>query len=205
MNSVIKVALTAVGGNTVSEDRLLVVDNIVEAVADSTKVLIKYRQADGSVLDLLTGTLTLDQLSSAINDLPVPGAREFIGVIDATDGVAIGTHDVLDLAGNVIQIPDNSFVWDGFYEVTTTFTSATDAATIALGIATNDVDGLKAAAAISTGTTYDAAAPKAIIQDGTVTNQSVKTTAARNLQYAVAIEALTAGVMYVYVKVITTA
>jgi hypothetical protein len=203
-NAVIKVALTAEDGNTVSKDKLLQVARILSAEADSTKVLIKYQNPDGSQSDLLTGTLTIDELNSAINDLPVPGAREYIGKIDATAGKAIGSHDLLDLAGNPITLPVNSRVLHGTYETITTFTSATDAATIAFSIATNDVAGLKAATAISTGTTYDAAAPKLLIQDNTVTNQSEKTTAARKVQYDVAIEALTAGVMYVWLKVVTS-
>lgn len=203
-NKTVLVTLTKEDGNTVSKTKLLQVDKILDAETSGTKVLISYQGETGRQ-ELLTGTLTLTELNNAINNLPTPGARELIGVFDATGGKAIGTHNFKDLAGNDLVIPDNSRIIDGFYEVTTTFVSATDAGTIALSIATDDVAGLKAAVAISTGTTYDAAAPKAIIQDGTMTNISEKTTADRAVQAVVAVEALTAGVMYVWLKIITTA
>lgn len=207
-NATVKVTLTQEDGNTVSKDKLLVIQNIISAEASGTKVLIKYKEPGSEaeeIKSLVTGTLTIDQLNSAINDLAVPGAREYVGVINATGGKAIGTYDLVDLAGNSIILPVASRVFHGTYEVTTTFTSATDAATIALSIATDDVAGLKAATAISVGTTYDAAAPKLLIQDNTVTNQSEKTTAARAVQYTIASENLTAGVMYVWLKVVTSA
>jgi hypothetical protein len=211
-NSSVLVSLTKVGGNTVSEDRVLMVNRILSAVTDPsepTKVLIRYDvKGDSSeILDLKTGTLTLTQFNNAVNDLPTPGAREYIGVFDASAGKAIGSYDFLDLAGNPITIPDNSRIITGFYDVTTTFTSATDAATIAFSIPTDDANGIKAAIAISNvANPYDSSlTAKAIIQDGTVTNASEKTTADRKLQAVVAVEALTAGVLYIWVKVVTTA
>jgi hypothetical protein len=207
-NATVKVTLTQEDGNTVSKDKLLVVQNILSADASGTKVVIRYKEPgseDGQIKTFVTGTLTVDQLNSAINDLAIPGAREVLGIITATGGKAIGTYDVLDLAGNAIILPVASRVYQGTYEVTTTFTSATDAGAIALSIATDDVAGLKASTAISVGTTYDAAAPKFLIQDGGIANISEKTTGARAVQYTIASEALTAGVMYVWLKVVTSA
>lgn len=204
-NKTVLVTLTKENGNTVSKTKLLHVDKILDAETSGTKVLISYQGDDGRQ-ELLTGTLTLAELNNAINNLPTPGARELIGVFDCTGGgKTAGAYNFKDLAGNDLVIPDNSRIIDGFYEVTTTFTSATDAATISLGIPTDDVAGVKAATAISTGTTYDAAAPKAVIQDGTLTNISEKTTADRPFQATVAVETVTAGVMYVWLKIITTA
>jgi len=207
-NAVVKLALTAEGGNTINETRILVVDRIVSAVADSTKVLIKYNDPSQGVIDLLTGTLTVDQLKDAINGSPVEGAREQVLVFDPSANTADRTtaaHDLLDLNGNVFYLPDNSRIIHAFYEVITTFTSATDAATISLGIPTDDVAGIKAAIAISNGANpYDAGAFAATIQDDTVTNQSEKTTAARTIQATVAVEALTAGKLMLWVKYITT-
>lgn len=208
-NSVVKVALTKDQGNTVSEDRLLVVDRIVSAVADGSAVLIKYLDPKtNSVIELLSGTLTVDQLNESINGDPVVGAREAVLVFDPsanTGDRTIAAHDLLDLNGNVFYLPDNSRIIHALYEVITTFTSATDAATISLGIPTDDVAGIKAAIAISNGANpYDAGAFAATIQDDTVTNQSEKTTAARTIQATVASEALTAGKLILWVKYITT-
>ncbi len=110
-----------------------------------------------------------------------------------------------DVNGNTFYLPDNTRVWDGYYEVVTTFTSATDASTVSLGYAVDDVAGIFAATAISTGTTWDAGAPKAIIQVGTIAAISEKTTAARTIDATVAAaETLTAGKFYLYLKCITT-
>lgn len=177
---------------------------IISAETSGSGVLIKYDDG-GDPQHYITSTLTLAQLNTAINDLPVPGAREYIFKLDASSGKAIGTHDLVDLAGNPATIPANSRVFWGTYETTTTFTSATDAGTIGFSIATDDVLGIKAAVAISVGTTYDAAAPKVLIQDNAIANISEKTTAERAIQAVVAVEALTAGVMYIWLKVITSA
>jgi hypothetical protein len=176
-NKCVLQTLTQENGATVSKSRILFVDRIINAVASGTKVLITY-QGEEEPEHLLTDTLTLTQFNNSINNLPTPGARELIGIFDCTGGgKTAGAYNLKDLAGNDLVIPDNSRIIDGFYEVTTTFTSATDAATISLGIPTDDVAGLLAAAAISTGTTFDAAAPKALIQVGTVAAISEKTTA----------------------------
>ncbi len=151
-----------------------------------------------------TSFASLSALQAAVNLAAPSGTQTYVGILDASAGVTIGAHDLLDLNGNSLVLPDNTRVWDAYYEVVTTFTSATDAGTISLGVATDDVAGIKAAVAISVGTTYDAAAPKALIQDGTITNIGEKTTAARAVQATVAVEALTAGKMYVYLECVTT-
>lgn len=151
-----------------------------------------------------TSFTSVASLQTAINLAAPSGTQTYIGILDASAGSSIGAHDLLDVNGNSLVLPDNTRVWDAYYEVVTTFTSATDAGTISLGVATDDVAGIKAAVAISTGTTYDAAAPKALIQDGTITNVGEKTTGSRAVQFTVAIEALTAGKMYVFLECITT-
>jgi len=111
---------------------------------------------------------------------------------DATAGKAIGSH------GLGVSLPDNAIITRSWYEVITTFTSATDAGTIALGIPTDDVAGIKAAVAISDGTNpWDAGIVEGI-QDGTAAAFSVKTTAVRELTADVAVEALTAGKLVLF-------
>ena len=83
---------------------------------------------------------------------------------------------------------------------TITFTSATDAATISLGIASDDVAGLLAAVAISTGTPFDAGMQDGI-QTAVAATASEKTTAAtRTIDAVVAVESLTAGVLVVILE-----
>ena len=118
----------------------------------------------------------------------LPGVRVVNAVLDQTLNSAIGVHT---LPGG--QVPAGWIAIAYGYRVITTFTSATDAATIALGVATDGAAGLKAATAISTGTTWDAATI------GLVTAAApVFATAARSLVATVAVEALTAGKLTVH-------
>ena len=118
----------------------------------------------------------------------LPGVRVVNAVLDQTLNSAIGVHT---LPG--ATVPAGWIVIAYGYRVITTFTSATDAATIALGVATDGAAGLKAATAISTGTTWDAGIT------GLVTAAApVFTTAARSLVATIAVEALTAGKLTVH-------
>lgn len=106
----------------------------------------------------------------------------------ATDGGAIGT---ITLRGT--KLPKGARITRAWYEVQTTFTSATDAATIAIGIPTDDATGIVGATAISAGgNVWDAGLHEAI-QTGTAATMSEKTTAERALTATIAVEVLTAG------------
>jgi hypothetical protein len=126
---------------------------------------------------------------------------EIWGKYDATAGSGIGAHNFVDpTTGVAITLPPNAIVTDGFYIVTTTFASATDAGTIALGIATDAAAGIKTALAISNGANAYDAGTFAVIPVGTVATFVTKTTAERNVTATVAVEALTAGVMLLCLK-----
>lgn len=112
----------------------------------------------------------------------------------ATDGGAIGS------IGIGPSLPDNAVITRLWYEVLTTFTSATDAATVALSIPTDDSGGLKAAVAISNGANPWDAGFHDGIQDGAAANFSEKTTAERQITMDIAVEALTAGKMMVFAE-----
>lgn len=115
-------------------------------------------------------------------------------VFDATGGKAIGTYTLNTIDKKTFKLPDNARIVRSYYEVQTTFTSATDAATISLGVPTDDVAGIKAAVAISNGANaWDAGLVEGI-QTGTMATAGEKTTSAtRTVQAIVAVEALTAG------------
>jgi hypothetical protein len=110
---------------------------------------------------------------------------------DATGGKATGAH-VGDLT-----LPKGAVVKAAYYKVLTTFTSATDAATIAISVvAANDV---VSAAAISTGTTWDAASiPIETVPKVETSTTWLVTTADSPVTFTVATEALTAGKMLVW-------
>jgi hypothetical protein len=114
--------------------------------------------------------------------------------LDATGGLAQATY----LLGN--DLPNNAMITRAYYTVTTTFTSGTDAATIGVGIETDDVAGCVAATAISAGTNSWDAGNHECIQDGTAANFGELTAAAgRQIEIVVAGgEDLTAGVAHFF-------
>lgn len=204
--NLISITPAKIDGNADTAPRLfnpqLMIDTRADAVVTSA-LRFKYPDGKGGLLDILTGALSLTSLANSINSMAPAGVQAYVGRINTTSGFSIATHDILDTQGNVITIPDNSRVWWGYYEVATAFTSATSAATISFSIETDGVAGLKAATAIST-TAYNATgAPVLLIPQLSVATVSAKTTAARKLQYAVAVEALTAGDMEIFCLVVT--
>jgi len=91
-----------------------------------------------------------------------------------------------------VTIPDNAVICGGFVDVITTFTSATDAATIALHA--QSANDLVSAIAISNGgNPWDAGLKAIIPKANTPESTGIKLTAARALTATVASEALTAG------------
>lgn len=114
------------------------------------------------------------------------GVQSAVFEFDASDVVAAG-------AVAIGRIPANAIIIRAWYEVLQTFTSATDAATISLGIATDDPAGIAAAVAISDATNpWDQGIHEAI-QTGAASAFSTKSTATRNVEATVAGETVTAG------------
>lgn len=123
-------------------------------------------------------------------------------MFSATGGAAIGSHNLVGLDGvTTITIPKGATITRALYKVLTTFTSATDAGTIALQVVgANDVT---SAVAISNGANpWDAAdLPVA----GTPVTHTLSTwltnkTADVTPKAVVAVEALTAGKLIVWLE-----
>ncbi len=113
-----------------------------------------------------------------------------MGVFTATGGSSIAPH------GMGLVIPKGAVVTRCIYKVLTTFTSATDAGTIALSIvAANDV---VTATAINSGTTWDASIPIICVPVTATISTWLTTTADSELTATVAVEALTAGKLIVW-------
>lgn len=110
-----------------------------------------------------------------------------------SDERSIGAH-TCDL-----QVPKNAVVKFAAYKVLTTFTSATDAATIAISIVSaNDV---VSAVAISNGANpWDAAVAQETVPKVETSSTWLTTTADSYVTFTVASEALTAGKMVVWVE-----
>lgn len=211
MANLIVLTVTKENGNTVSFSQQFNPEIMREVKINDagTALSFSYPNATGWDSYESTSYTSLSVFNSAVTLASPSGTQTYVGVFDPsanTSQRAIGSHNFLDSNGNALILPDNTRVWDGYYEVITTFTSATDAGTISLDIATDDVAGIFAATAISSGTTWDAAAPKAIIQVGTIAAISEKTNSAagRAVQATVAVEALTAGKVYLVLFCVTT-
>jgi len=134
------------------------------------------------------GTFALTNLSASNASDPAGLGGNYLqkmalAVYDfAVDGGVIGAITLASTAA----LPDNAVVTAVTYDVLTTCTSGTDAATIALSVPTDGA--LSTAIAISNGANpWDAGARLAN------TALPKKLTAARNLQITVAAEAVTAG------------
>lgn len=125
---------------------------------------------------------------------------------------AIGSHNL------GVYIPAKAIITNVWYDVITTFASATDAATIAL--TAQSAGDLVAAAAISAaGDIFDAGIRgtkvsnfaldgNALTQVGMAAAEAatfIKTTAERQLVATVAVEALTAGKMNIFVEYVQSA
>lgn len=117
---------------------------------------------------------------------------------DATAGKSTAAH------GLGVTLPDNAIVTRAWYEVITTFTSAADTATIALGVPTDGAAGIKAAVAIGDGGNPWDAGNHDGIQDGAAANFLAKLTAARELTATVAVQALTAGKLILYCEYVVS-
>lgn len=117
----------------------------------------------------------------------------------ASDGGLIGTI----LLG--ATLPVNSRVTKFWYEVVDTLESLTDAATVTIGIPTDDATGLVGTIAISAGGNVWDEGLHAGIQDGAVGNMSEKCTAARALTMTIAAEDLTAGKIVFFAEYVVSA
>ena len=181
----------------------------------TTAHLQKAVTAGAMTSAVLTDLIPDDAIDAATaNDIIEDGALgEALLVAASTDDVLnvkriakldVAYSDIETAAGSPYLVgptlPDNAYVTKAWYEVTSTFTSATDAATIGIGFNTDDAAGIFAATAISTGTTWDAAGPVDCIQDGAAANMGEQLTAARQVEFLVAVEDLTAGNLQLFVE-----
>lgn len=178
--------------------------------ASSANVPTSFNSPGGGTIvtaNLADGAVTEPKLDPATGTAANLGAeRSFTCVYDTAaldaDGVSnktIAVHTLLPV------LPAKAVITYAWYQVLTTFTSATDAATIALGVETVDAAGIKTAVAISDVTNpYDAAQSfgtkiLGTLVSGVAAPFTVKTsTAAQRLVATVAVEALTAGKLVIH-------
>ncbi len=144
----------------------------------------------------MTGDVTISNTgvtSFAAQSTGLNVSRVCIGLFDPSTNAGERT-----IAPHLISValPAKAIIKQFYYQVLTTFTSATDAATIALSV--EGANDLVSAIAISNGANpWDAGNMVAGIPVGTAATM-VKTTVARQITATVAVEALLTGKMYIY-------
>lgn len=137
--------------------------------------------------------------------------RSVVLEYDFTNDGAVASGSAFSMrnvsTGITFNFPTNAQIIEGVYRVLTTFTSSSDAATISLGIPTDDAAGTVAAIAISDGTNpWDATAKfVTTIQTGAHSAASEVTTAARAFALTVGGgQDLTAGRIRVFLDYLVT-
>jgi predicted RecA/RadA family phage recombinase len=160
-----------------------------ETVSANATTLIQVSHATAAVATAIAdGALSAAVLGTA-DGLGFIRAARFTFNPSANAGErTIAAHALL------ATLPDNALVLGGIIEILTTFTSATDAGTIALSI--EGANDLVTATAISSGTFWDAVKSKVVVPtalEASGVATAIKLTAARAVTATVAVEALTAG------------
>ena len=148
---------------------------------------MSYNQSD------LTNLQNAESETKAVNYGRKVGRAKCVFDPSATSSMrSIAAH------GLGLTIPANCYITRAYYKVVTTFTSATDAATIALkAVSAND---LVSAVAISNGgNPWDAGDLVATLVTTTLST-AIKTTADVEITATVATEALTAGKLILWVE-----
>ena len=133
---------------------------------------------------------------SRTNGLSVKKVAQAIFDTAGTDSSGVA-NTTIAAHGTGVYLPDNAVITRTWFEVLTTFTSATDAATLAVSaLAANDI---KSAVAISdAGNPWDAGYTEGI-QAGAAAN-FIKLSAEKELVVTVAVEALTAGKLIIFAE-----
>lgn len=129
---------------------------------------------------------------------------EAVGIIDfATTGAVTGASYAVERADGAgeLTIPTGAVIMNAWYNVNTTFTSATNAATIAIGVETDDATGIVAATAIgAVGNVWNAGIHQAVPDYATVADYTTAATAERRIIYTLgAAEDLTAGRLHLHI------
>ena len=188
-------------------------DSEVSVANDTITISDHGFQNNDTVRLTSTGTLPTG-LSDSTTYYVISATKDTFQVSTSAGGSAVnitaasggGTHTArTNIIGDITfgaegLLPDNAIVKRAYYDVVTTFTSSTDAATIALGIPTDDAAGIVAATAISGGGNIWDAGYHDGIQDGAAANFANKTTAERAFTMTVATEDLTAGKMVIFLE-----
>lgn len=191
------IALETVGANATTTIQVLHVPTAARIALASGGVTTGTIAADAVTnAKIADAAVNEENLSTALQ-----GTAEGLGLMHVArveinpTGVA-GDRTIAAHASGVV-IPDNAIIVGGFVDVITTFTSATDAATVAI-MAQGANDIVSAIAISNGGNPWDAGLHAIVPKANTPESTGIKLTAARDITFTVAVEALTAGLAYAY-------
>ncbi len=199
------VLCTVAGGGAVDDTDVANTITITNIAADSDLELagateFVYIEADERKVKY-TVTETPDQILALADGYEV-FTGEAVGIIDfSTTGAVTGASYAVERADGAgeLTIPAGAVIMNAWYNVNTTFKSATDAATIAIGVETDDAAGILAPAAISTNV-FDAGVHATLVDFATVADYTTAATAERRIIYTLAAaEDLTAGRLHLHI------
>jgi hypothetical protein len=150
--------------------------------------------SDLGILGVGTSNSLYDPKASAIpfqGEQTTSFVKQYLTLTFDGTAKAIGTYD---LTGGAL--PDDAVIIRARYNVTTPFTSDTSTATIALGVQTDDSEGIVAPIALDdVGVPWDAGIHDGIPTEGDSATYTIQTTAPRSIIATVGVEDLTAGVL----------
>jgi hypothetical protein len=180
-------------------------------IATDTITVTAHGFSDGDTARLTTTGAVPTGLATATTYFVVGATLNTFQLAATYGGAAINLTDVGSGVGTIktntigvirfpqVNLPSGAIIKRAYTDVITTFTSATDAATIGLGFVSDGATSIKAALAISNGANFWDAGFHDCVQDGTAAN-FFKLTAERDFIMTVASEVLTAGKMNIFVE-----
>jgi hypothetical protein len=152
------------------------------------------------ILKSKNSTTTVINGSDLGGTVSLPPSGQILSVLKAefsvsVDGGSTGSRNLRNAS-----LPANARVTRCWYEISETFSSASDLSSMAISIPTDDVDGLVAPITIDDPSDPWDQGAHVCIQNGILTNISNKTTDIRNLQLNITGEALNTGAITVFVE-----
>ncbi|MDA0772783.1 MAG: hypothetical protein O3C63_07560 [Cyanobacteria bacterium] len=154
---------------------------------------------NGATLTLTkTGAVSLETNGATTVTLPSAGLLQ--GVLRCEYNFAVDGGVTGNIALRNATLPVGAIVTSAFYEVLTTFTSATDATSIGITIPSDDVNGIKSPVTISNVANAWDSGMHGTDLGNTSSAVSERTTQARTIALSVSGEAITAGKLVLYAE-----
>lgn len=169
---------------------------------DFIAAVVANMLVESPALAVSTAAIAANAVTEAKLATALAGTAAGLGMLRVAratfDPSAVSGDRTVAAHGLGVTIPDKAIICGGFYQVNTTFTSAGDSATIAIHAqGANDI--VSAIAISNGGNPWDAGLKAVVPKANTPESTGIALTAARELTATVAVEALTAGKLTLFV------